>query len=142
MWEQIKIGEKIFIEHADKCLALIEQAAQKISIKGVVVIAFIPGDVTKSWISKMKVVGALTDGMANFLAIANSKAAEMADTYKDSGSGLRKPMLGEFGYQGGIVKKVNSGYILAVFSGGTGEQDVEVANEGLDLLYKCYKLTD
>lgn len=142
MWEQIKIGEKIFIEHADKCLALIEQAAQKISIKGVVVIAFIPGDVTKSWISKMKVVGALTDGMANFLAIANSKAAEMADTYKDSGSGLRKPMLGEFGYQGGIVKKVNSGYILAVFSGGTGEQDVEVANEGLDWLYKYYKLTD
>lgn len=136
MWEQIKIGEKIFIEHADKCLALIEQAAQKISIKGVAVIAFIPGDVTKSWISKMKVVGALTDGTANFLAIANSKAAEMADTYKNSGSGIREPMLGEFGYQGGIVKKVNSGYILAVFSGGTGEQDVEVANEGLDLLYK------
>lgn len=142
MWEQIKIGEKIFIEHADKCLALIEQAAQKISIKGVVVIAFIPGDVTKSWISKMKVVGALTDGRANFLAIANSKAAEMADTYKNSGSGLREPMLGEFGYQGGIVKKVNSGYILAVFSGGSGEQDVEVVNEGLDLLYKYYKLTD
>ena len=142
MKEEIKIGEKIFIEHADKCLTLIEQAAQKISIKGVAVIAFIPGDVTKSWISKMKVVGALTDGMANFLAIANSKAAEMADTYKNSGSGLREPMLGEFGYQGGIVKKVNSGYILAVFSGGSGEQDAEVANEGLDWLYKYYRLTD
>lgn len=138
MKEEIIIGEKIFIEHADKCLDIIEQAAQKISIKGVAVIAFIPGDVTKSWISKMKVVGALTNGKSNFLAIANSKAAEMADTYKDSGSGLREPMSGEFGYQGGIVKKVNSGYILAVFSGASGEQDVEVANEGLDWLYKYY----
>jgi uncharacterized protein GlcG (DUF336 family) len=108
----------------------------------VAVVAFIPGNATKSWISKMKVVGALTDGTANFLAIANSKAAEMADTYKDSGSSPRKPMLGEFGYQGGVVKKVNSGYILAVFSGGSGEQDAEVANEGLDWLYKYYGLTD
>jgi hypothetical protein len=142
MEEKIIVGEKIFIEHADKCLALIEHAAQKISIKGVAVIAFIPGDVTKSWISKMKVVGALTNGTANFLAIANSKAAEMADTYQDSGSGLREPMLGEFGYQGGIGKKVDSGYILSVFSGGSGEQDVEVANEGLAWLYKYYGLRD
>ena len=77
--EDIKIGEKIFIERADKCLDIIEQAALKISVKGVAVIAFIPGDVTMSWISKMKVVGALTNGNANFLAVANSKAAELAN---------------------------------------------------------------
>jgi len=131
-------GEKIFIKHADKCLAIMEQSAQKISIQGVAILAFIPGGVTESWISKMKVVGSLTDATANLLAIANSKASEMADTHLDSGSGVRDPKSGEFGYKGGIIMKVNSGYILAVFSGGSGQEDVDVAKEGLDWLYKYY----
>jgi hypothetical protein len=131
-------GEKIFIKNADKCLTLIEQSAHKLSIKGVAVIAFIPGDATESWISKMKVVGNLTTGTANLLAIANSKASEMADTHLDSGSRVRVPKLGEFGYQGGVIKKVNSGYIIAVFSGGSGQEDLEVAKKGLDLLSKYY----
>ena len=49
-----------------------------------------------------------------------------------------EPMKGEFGFQGGVLKEVKSGYILAVFSGATGEQDVELANEGIDWLYKHY----
>ena len=44
----------------------------------------------------------------------------------------------EFGYKGGLIKKVNSGYILAVFSGGSSEQDAEVSKEGLDWLNKYY----
>jgi len=131
-------GEKIFIKQADKCLALIEQSAQKLSIKGVAIVAFIPGEVTESWISKMKVVGNLTGGGANLLGVASTKAAEMADTFKDSGSGIRKPLNGELGYQGGVIKKVDSGYILAVFSGGSSEQDVAVAKEGLNYLLQYY----
>jgi hypothetical protein len=132
-------GENIFMKQADKSLALIEQAAQKISIKGVAVIAFIPGDVTVSWNSKMKVVGNLTSGKSNLLGIAYTKASEMADTHRDSGSKIREIYSGELGYQGGLIKKVNSGYILAVFSGGSGEQDLEVAKIGLDWLAKFYK---
>lgn len=132
-------GEKIFFKQADQCLSLIEQAAQKISIKGVAVIAYIPGEITETWISKMKVVGNLTSGKANLLGIANTKASEMADTHLDSGSKIREIYNGELGYQGGLIKKVNSGYILAVFSGGSGEQDLEVAKIGLDWLSKYYK---
>jgi hypothetical protein len=131
-------GEKAFIEQADKSLALIEQAAQKISIKGVAIIAFIPGDVTDSWTSKMKVVGHLTNDKANLLGIASTKAAEMADTHQDSGSGIREIYSGELGYRGGLIKKVKAGYILAVFSGGSSEQDLEVAKVGLDWLFKYY----
>ncbi|MCK4919736.1 MAG: hypothetical protein KAS71_01745 [Bacteroidales bacterium] len=138
MNENMKTGERIFIENADKCLAIIEEAAQKMSVKGVAVIAFIPGDTTESWISKMKVVGIITNGSSNYLAVAYSKASEMAETYKNSGCGVREPMKGEFGFQGGVLKEVKSGYILAVFSGATGEQDVELANEGIDWLYKHY----
>lgn len=137
--EDMNSGEQIFIEHADECLALIEAEAQKISIKGVAIMAYIPGDSSKSWVSKMKVVGALTNEKANFLGIASSKAAEMAETHINSGSGIREPKLGELGYKGGIIKKVKGGYILAVFSGGKSEQDAEVSTKGLELLDKYYK---
>lgn len=131
-------GELKFIKHSDKCLALMDQAAQKLAIKGTAVIAFIPGEKTQTWISKMKVVGFFTNNDANTLGIAYTKAAEMADLLKDSGSGIRKPLTGEFGWQGGVIKKVKTGYILAVFSGGSGEQDVQVAKEGLNLLFQFY----
>lgn len=131
-------GEKIFLEHAEDCLDLIERAAREMKVQGVAVIAYIPGDSTKSWVSKMRVAGALTNGSANFLAIAYSKAAEMADTFKSSGSGAREPLHGEFGYLGGVIKKVDSGFILAVFSGATGEQDAELAGIGVDWLNEHY----
>jgi hypothetical protein len=134
-----KTSEEIFIQKADECLALIEKASQKISIQGVAVIAYIPGNVSVSWISKMTVVGNLTSGKANLLGIAYTKASEMADTHLDSGSGVRDIYSGELGYKGGLIKKVNSGYILAVFSGGSGEQDLEVAKIGLDKLAEYIK---
>lgn len=86
----------------------------------------------------MKVVGHLTRDKANLLGIASTKAAEMADTHQDSGSGLREIYSGELGYKGGLIKKVSSGYILAVFSGGSSKQDMEVAKIGLDWLSKYY----
>ena len=131
-------GEKIFVEHADECLTAMEQAALKMEVKGVAVLAFIPGDTSLSWISKMKVVGAMTNESANYLAVAYSKAGEMAETLKNSGSGVREPKLGEFGWQGGIIKKVEGGYILAAFSGASGEQDVEIATIGLNQLKDNY----
>lgn len=135
---QISSGEKILVEHADACLSSMEQTALKMEVKGVAVLAFIPGDTSLSWISKMKVVGAMTNESANYLAVAYSKAGEMAETLKNSGSGVREPKLGEFGWQGGIIKKVEEGYILAAFSGASGEQDVEIATAGLKQLSSAY----
>lgn len=132
-------GEKTFNEKADKCLEIIEKAAEKKSIKGVAIIAYIPGESTESWVSKMKVVGNLTKDQLNLLGIAYAKAAEMATTYKDSGSGTRDKMIGEVGWQGGAIRKVSSGYILAAFSGGESMEDLNVSNQGLDWLSTFYK---
>jgi len=131
-------GEKIFIEQADKSLAVIEEAARKLQIKGTAVVAFIPGEKTEAWISKMKVIGFFTNSDSNTLGVAYTKAAEMADTFKDSGSGIRKPLTGEYGWQGGAIRKVEGGYILATFSGASGEQDYAVSKEGLDWLFQYY----
>lgn len=136
--EVMKNGEQIFLKHADECLAIIEKAAQKLSITGAAMIAFIPGDVSESWISKMKVMGSLANEEANFLAIAYAKASEMAVTHKDSGNGDRKDITGEFGWQGGVIIKVDGGYLVGAFSGGTGQQDADVAKEGLDWLSEKY----
>jgi hypothetical protein len=131
-------GEKLFMDRADTALTLMEQAAKKLPIVGVAVVSYIPGETTHSWISKMKVVGQMTRGSSNLLGVASTKAAEMADTFQDSGSGIRPPLKGEYGYQGGVIRKVSSGYIIAVFSGGSSAQDKEIAIEGADLLVKYF----
>lgn len=132
-------GEKIFSQKADQALAMIKEAAEKISIKGVAIVGFIPGEVSETWITKMKVVGNLTNGKDNLLGIAYTKASEMADTQLNSGSGVRAIYRGELGYQGGLIKKVKSGYVLAVFSGGSSEDDLVVAKVGLEWLCKFFE---
>lgn len=136
--EEKMTGEQIFIKNADKCLQIIEKAARKLEITGVAMIAYIPGDATEMWTSKMKVVGRLANDKLNFLAIAYAKASEMAVTLKDSGNSERGEITGEFGWQGGVIIKVDSGYLLGAFSGGSSQQDADVAKEGIDWLSKKY----
>jgi uncharacterized protein GlcG (DUF336 family) len=72
-----------------------------------------------------------SDKGANLLGIAYAKAAEMADTLKDSGSQVRSPMTGEFGWNGGMIVRGKSGYLIAAFSGGKSEDDVKVSRSGI-----------
>ena len=134
MTKEQKNAEKIFIKHADDALQLMKQEALNMNIKGVGLVSYIPGNETTSWTSKMIVVKTTGTEKQNFIAVAHSKAAEMAETLINSGSKVREPKLGEFGYIGGVIKKIDSGYLLATFSGATGEQDVEVATKALDWL--------
>lgn len=130
--------EKVFTKKASECLEIMERSANGMSISGVAMIAYIPGNTTESWLSEMKVVGKLATNDVNFLAVVYGKAAEMAVTLLNSGNESRKDIIGETGWQGGVIRKVNKGYLVAAFSGGTGEQDVEVSTAGLDWLSKFY----
>ncbi|MFC1763515.1 hypothetical protein ACFL6U_15735 [Planctomycetota bacterium] len=64
----------------------------------VTIIAFIPGDVTESWTSQMKVIGRLAGDRHNYLGVAYAKASEMATTFQDRGTTDRKALTGELGY--------------------------------------------
>lgn len=134
MTEEQKKSENTFITHADEALALMKQEALTMNIRGVGLVCYIPGNETQSWISKMIVVKTTGSPRQNFIAVAHSKAAEMAETLTNSGSKVREPKAGEFGYIGGVIKKIDSGYLLATFSGATGEQDLEVSTKTLDWL--------
>jgi hypothetical protein len=130
----------VFGDVADKALAAMKKRAEELDIKGVALVAYAEGDAVKAWSSKMVVVGNMTSDTGpnkkgnNLLGIAYSKAAEMADTLKDSGSKVRPSMLGENGYQGGLVTKTKSGIVIVAFSGGPAEDDLKVSHTGLDVM--------
>ena len=130
----------VFEDVGHKALAAMKARAEELKIQGVAVIAYAEGETVSAWSSKMVVVGSLKtpatekDPGSNLLAIAYSKAAEMADTLKASGTAGRKPMKGEFGWQGGLVRKGKTGILIAAFSGGKSEDDVKVSQAGLDVL--------
>lgn len=127
-------GDERFTAAAGKALDAMTKEAETRRMKGVAAIAFVPGDRTLDWHSRMRVIDSLVQGKANVLAIAYCKLSEMADTLQDSGGKMRPPLHGELGYRGGAVRKVPGGHLLAAFSGGKDTDDLAVAIVGLDAL--------
>lgn len=133
---------KHFDRVADQALLAMRKCAGDLKVGGVAVVAYFEGDSIQSWSSKMIVVGRMkdepgqNDKEANLLAIAYSKAAEMADTLKDSGSHVRPPLTGEFGWNGGVIARGKSGYVIAAFSRGKDNDDVSVSSAGIGELKK------
>jgi hypothetical protein len=147
MPKSIKRGKKVdgIDALADQALVAMKRRAKEIGIRGVAVVAWSEGKTVKSWTSKMLTVGGPICGPsdsnpagANFLGIAFTKAAEMADTLVHSGSGVRPPKTGEYGWPGGLVKKVRGGHLFAAFSGGPSADDVKVSRDGLKVLAKAF----
>jgi uncharacterized protein GlcG (DUF336 family) len=58
----------------------------------------------------------------------------MADTLKASGSGVRPPIKGEYGWQGGVIIRGKTGYLIAAFSGGSSPDDVKISQAGLEVM--------
>jgi uncharacterized protein len=125
---------------ANSALAAMKKRADELGIGGVAVVAYFQGDKVQSWNSKMLVIGRMrdepsqTEKGANLIGIAYAKAVEMADTLKDSGSQVRPPMTGEFGWKGGVIVRGENGYLIAAFSGGKSEDDVKVSRAGVEQL--------
>jgi uncharacterized protein len=125
---------------ANSALMAMKKRADELGIGGVAVVAYFPGDKVQYWSSKMLVIGRMRDEPsgtnkgANLIGIAYAKAVEMADTLKDSGSQVRPPMTGEFGWQGGVIVRGKTGYLIAAFSGGKSEDDVKVSRAGVEQL--------
>jgi hypothetical protein len=132
----VRVTSASFDVSAGAALQVMKVRAEELKIGGAAVLAYFDGDKIESWSSKMLVVERMKDEQtpsdkgSNLLAIAYAKAAEMADTLKDSGSKVRPPMTGEFGWEGGVIVRVKTGYIIAAFSGGKSEDDVATSRAG------------
>jgi len=131
---------KRFDALADHALAVMRQRAAELNISGVAIVSYAPGATIQGWTSRMAVVGRMKDEPSatskgnNLIGIAYAKSAEMADTLQNSGTATRPPMTGEFGWQGGVIGKVKSGFLIIAFSGGKSEDDVQVSKAGLAFL--------
>ncbi len=131
---------KKFDRLAQAALAAMQKRAAELSVSGVAVVAYAPGDTITGWTSRMLVVGRMQDASTatskgnNLLGIAYAKASEMAATLQNSGTAQRPPMTGEFGWQGGVIGRGKTGYIIVAFSGGKSEDDVQVSRAGLAML--------
>ncbi|TFH03802.1 MAG: hypothetical protein E4H09_04620 [Spirochaetales bacterium] len=131
---------------AEKMVTAMESHARKLGVTGVALVARM-NDSGFAWTSQMKAVGRIISGPEtkdgkdrpgnNYIGIAYTKAAEMAETKIHSGTTSRQPLHGEFGYPGGAIEKLESGYILAVFSGATGEQDFEISQVGIKAYHEA-----
>jgi 1,6-anhydro-N-acetylmuramate kinase len=136
------MSAKKFDSLASSALEAMKQRAAELKIGGVAVVNYAPGDSVQEWTSKMAVVGRMKDVPTdttkgnNLLGIAYAKSAEMADTLQNSGTANRPPMTGEFGWQGGVVEHMKSGYLIVSFSGGKSEDDVQVSKAGLEVMKK------
>ena len=125
---------------ANAALIAMKKRAEELGIGGVAVVACFEGDKIQSWTSKMLVIGRMRDEPsqadkgANLIGIAYAKAVEMADTLRDSGSQVRPPMTGEFGWKGGVIVHGKNGYLIAAFSGGKSEDDVKISRAGVEEL--------
>ncbi|HWG19743.1 MAG TPA: hypothetical protein VG225_04370 [Terracidiphilus sp.] len=132
------VSAKDFDGAAQAALAAMKTRAAELHIQGVAIVSFASGDTIQGWMSRMAVVGHMTDqagGKANnLLGIAYAKASEMANTLKDSGTSGQPPMTGEFGWQGGVILRTGKGFLIVAFSGGKSEDDVEVSKAGLAVL--------
>ncbi|HEY5228792.1 MAG TPA: hypothetical protein VIJ19_09630 [Opitutaceae bacterium] len=128
---------------ASAALQAMRTKADELHVQGVAVVAYSPGETVASWSSKMEVVGRMIEPRSdhnpkgsNLLGIAYAKASEMASTLMDSGKASRAPMIGEYGWQGGVTAKGATGTLIAAFSGGRSEDDVSISRAGLAVLAK------
>jgi hypothetical protein len=119
---------------AGDAVQAMQRRAVEMSAIGAGMVAYIPGDATAGWSSRMVVVGSFIKDDTNLLAVVYTKAAEMADTLKDSGSGVRPKKKAENGWKGGVIRKVSGGYVLAAFSGAASEDDVLISQAGVEVL--------
>lgn len=131
---------KKFDALAQRAIAAMRQRAAELKVTGVAVVNYAPGETIEGWMSRMAVVGRMTDPPSdakkgnNLLGIAYAKASEMAETLKDSGTSGKAPMTGEFGWQGGVIGHGKTGHIIVAFSGGKSEDDVQISRAGLAIL--------
>lgn len=72
------------------------------------------------------------DPGTNYFGIAMGKLAVMMSTLMNSGTFKVDLKRGEVPYRGGLYNKVGIYHVFIAFSGGTEDQDVEIAQAGVD----------
>lgn len=110
--------------------------ARTMNMKGVAVASVLPKETQVDWIGEMKVVDTPynleSDKGWNLVAIAWSKAGEVIASCADSGNPERTCLIGELNFVGGAYGESEHYKYAFAFSGGLSEDDLSVAQYGID----------
>ncbi len=131
-------------KNINKSLEVMHAEAVEMGLdKGVAFLASWPFFVTSPRVA-FTIVGSLerdpdpdeeADIGTNYFGVAMSKLAYMLSTRQDSGSQDRPIKFGEVSYRGGLRVTTEEGSGIYVgYSGGTEDQDVQIASKGLSTL--------
>jgi hypothetical protein len=152
--QDVEKGVKLMTEQTliDKSAALdaMKAMAEKIGVKGVAALLVVPvqEDEWEELTLSVQICGRFQrpadperdkDGQkdkgTNYLAVVSSKIAESLRTKRNSGqpADADKPT-GELGYGGCLIFQDGNQYILLAFSGGTVEEDIQIAQAGAEAL--------
>lgn len=118
------------------CNAMAEKAVS-MNMKGVAVATVLPKGSEVDWMGEMKVVGSPVnvDGHGwNLVAIAWSKAGEVIASGANSGDPNRQVLMGELNFVGGAYDEADGYKFAFAFSGGLSEDDLLVAQYGIEIL--------
>lgn len=112
--------------------------AKSMNMQGVAVASVLPKETQVDWVGEMKVVDTpynLESGKGwNLVAIAWSKAGEVIASGANSGNPERKCLMGELNFVGGAYDETEHYKFAFAFSGGLSEDDLLVAQYGIDHL--------
>ena len=122
----------------DTCEAM-DKKAREMNMKGVAVASLLAPGEDVNWIGEMKVVDTPYNAEGgdkgwNLVAIAWSKAGEVIATNANSGNPERNCMVGELNFAGGAFDEDNGYKFAFAFSGGTSEDDLVVAQHGIEII--------
>jgi hypothetical protein len=123
---------KKVVHNLDSILLRMMQKVKQCGFNGAMAAAHMNED--QEIISLTRVCGKLITHENNYYAIAHAKIGEMVDTFKNSGMEGRAKLRGELGYIGGVVKSSGSGHYFAAFTGASGDEDVMVAQYGIEII--------
>ena len=127
-----RLENQTSLETLGKILERMREKTGEMGLRGTSVAAIMDGN--RNLVCRSLDCGKMFEAPMNSLAIAFSKLSEMVDTLLESGSQTRAVYKGEHGWPGGTLKKVGDVYYLAAFSGAKGEEDLEIAKAGLELV--------
>lgn len=121
-------------------LGAMQLKADELHVKGVSVVMIVKDIDIDTDCRPVFEITRVSNRKYNFLAIVLTKLAEMFVTKRNSGR--KKHKKGELGYRGGIFRRdsIKVGqltthyHLYTAFSGGTEDQDVEIATAGMNAM--------
>lgn len=127
----------------NRALLAMQDTALKLGVRGVAGVCIVAPKSSDTLIPVLRICGRFerpvfergeTDKGTNYLGVTLLKFATSFSRQRSSGPDIATLKMGEIGFKGCVVQVKGSATLFAFFSGGSEEDDVQIANAGMSVL--------